>query len=773
MTQGLPSETGSPPIKASLFGPVSLTGPSGEQIEIKSRKNRALIAILLLSPDQRASRQRLQEYLWGDRGIDQARASLRQNLHALKRDFSSAGVAPIKANREWVWLQQGLLSNDVAELATTLKANMNGHAEQALLKLGSAQLLEDVDFGDGFRAWLTQTRADVDAELAADILSNIKRLDELGERASALSLADAWLSRSPLDETVAAAAIRIERTEGLFAAAHRRYESLKEVLFREMGVVPSPEVEAAYEVNSALQQRLAQRDPATTNVPLLAVLAFENRSSDKELAYFSEGVAEDILARVSRSSGLKTISRASSFQIRGEAKAPKKVGRVLGATHVLDGTVQRSENRMRISAVLFDCRTEERLWSGQYDHVPNDLFTVQDSISAAVAAELDLALNPARQISRVDPAAYDLYLQARRHSGSAIGIEKCIGLLERAVEIQPDFAEAWGSLAMAHALQTRWLSSPDSFAADRERAVTAAERALAINPDIGQPLVAMSLLERPSAFAVRESLLRRALDLSPNDPEVLKHLSDFTASVGRLRESHDFIMRARELDPLNPLIANNAANILADLGDIEGAYAAFRAIKSQWPSLDWTLAAPLMTAAIRGDWDEVAEFQSDNPAPKTTFKMAMRVAEIMCTPPDARKAKLGDLAARELEKDGSTGFLTLIMLHRSGQADDAYEWAERSSFDFSAGQLAGGSFLIGLLFGGLNGGMREDPRFVAICEKLGLCHYWASTNRWPDFLGETNLSFDFRSAVLSSIANQNALASSQSPTERSENVQGT
>jgi adenylate cyclase len=150
-----------------------------------------------------------------------------------------------------------------------------------------------------------------------------------------------------------------------------------------------------------------------TAEPLLAVLAFDNLSGDPELAYFSDGVSEEILDTVARSSGLRVIGRASSFQFRGADKAAAKVAGALKATHTLDGSVRRSGPHVRIAARLVDCASETTVWSDRYDRDLTDIFALQDEIAVAVAAALKTTLARASPPTPIEPEVFDLFLRAQ------------------------------------------------------------------------------------------------------------------------------------------------------------------------------------------------------------------------------------------------------------------------------------------------------------------------------------------------------------------------
>src|SRR6202045_1173696 len=232
----------------------------------------------------------------------------------------------------------------------------------------------------------------------------------------------------------------------------------------------------------------ATRPLASSRNIVLAVLAFDNLSSDADMEFFSEGISEEILQTVARAAELKVIGRSSSFQFRGADKAAARVASVLKATHVLDGAVQRSQNRLRISASLVECAGETTLWSHRFDRELSDVFALQDEIAAAIAAALKVALLPAPQSGAIDPQAYDAYLKAleMRNQGLQDGNRRAvIVLLNRATELAPGFARAWAFLATMQAAQLRFDESERSAVASRAQIVRAADMALALDPALG------------------------------------------------------------------------------------------------------------------------------------------------------------------------------------------------------------------------------------------------------------------------------------------------
>ena len=232
---------------------------------------------------------------------------------------------------------------------------------------------------------------------------------------------------------------------------------------------------------------------AASTEPLVAVLAFDNLSSDPEMQFFSDGVSEEIIQRLSRGAKLKVIGRTSSFQFRGEHKA--EAAQSLQCSHVLDGSIRRSGERVRISAHLVEACSRTTLWSDRYDRGLTDIFAVQDEISENIAAALDRAF-AGSSTQTLDPAVYDLYLRARPQSYAPDELRTHVGLLEVVTQRAPHFAEAWGRLAYLRA----WLHFYEPFGfrtASARRVDDEAARALAIDPHNFDALVGQLFVVPP------------------------------------------------------------------------------------------------------------------------------------------------------------------------------------------------------------------------------------------------------------------------------------
>jgi adenylate cyclase len=317
--------------------------------------------------------------------------------------------------------------------------------------------------------------------------------------------------------------------------------------------------------------------PKPPENPAIAVLPFENLSGDPEQEYFSDGLAEEMLDRLGRVPGLRVISRASSFSFKGQSVDTRTVAEKLGVTTVLEGSVRRDGRRLRLNARLVDGASGQQAWSGSYDRELTDIFDVQAELAGAIVEAIIPAARGAVMQSPSPPTAdldaYDLYLAARTQVAirTASSIRKAIELLERAVQLDPDFARVQALLASA-LLFERGYDGHGDLAVGRDppqgdvllrRAEAAVHRALALDPDLSEAHQAYATLLRDTGRPGAEQEYKRALELNPNNAAAWHDYGVFLTNVAHRPEESDAMMvRALQLDPRQPV---SWANYLADI----------------------------------------------------------------------------------------------------------------------------------------------------------------------------------------------------------------
>jgi adenylate cyclase len=504
----------------------------------------------------------------------------------------------------------------------------------------------------------------------------------------------------------------------------------------------------------AMGQRRA-RESVSSRIPVLAVLPFDNLSEDAALQYFSDGISEEILQTVSRTRRLRVIGRSSSFQFRGAAKSVRHVARELKASHVLDGSVRRSGERVRIAAQLIDCVSQTTLWSHRFESELGDIFQLQDQIARAVAQALQLAFEPTVRTSPIDPVAFDLYLRARTGAPSYLGGQN-LEMLEAAVAREPQLASAWAALALSWAIEAQdagSATSPLSAATVkqlRRRAHQAAERALERDPDAALAHAALAALEPIcGAYAAAHGHLVRALGASPDEPTVLQRFARWCHSIGRVTDARGLLTRAYDLDPLNPAVANDLGTTLYCLERHADAHVILDANRQRWPEVEYVVQNPLNLAAFWQEWDRVERMMADVRArgPHTP-KVSTQLDQLASVRRDG--ARVGEQQTAQLRRQlAETGTVSLSLAAQAGylgDVDAVYRLLGHARFDhlFKPGErLLDGDYGTRWLFGTLRGPMQRDRRFAHLCARLGLGAYWIETGEWPDCAESVSSHYDF------------------------------
>ena len=297
----------------------------------------------------------------------------------------------------------------------------------------------------------------------------------------------------------------------------------------------------------ATKSRLAARDVS------VCVLPFLNMSGDPEQEYFSDGISEDITTDLSKVSALEVIARNTAFQFKGQPLDVGDVARKLGVTHVLEGSVRKAGNRVRISAQLIDGRTGGHIWADRFDRDLTDIFAMQDEISQAIVDALKIKLLPQekeaienRGTGNAD--AYNLYLMARQlwvsgNYGDVRRDEIVIRTAKQAIALDCNYAQAWGLLAIAHA------SLRYHHGRDVDDGLTAAEEALKIDPTLAAPYsVRARHIAELGDFERAEAEIRRGLELDPNSWEVNREAARLLMQRRRIEEASKHYMLAASLD---------------------------------------------------------------------------------------------------------------------------------------------------------------------------------------------------------------------------------
>ena len=453
--------------------------------------------------------------------------------------------------------------------------------------------------------------------------------------------------------------------------------------------------------------------------PAIAVLPFANMSTDKEDEYFSDGLSEEIINALTKLPGLRVIARTSAFRFRGEQDL-RKFGEALQVGTVLEGSVRKAGNRLRITAQLIDVADDSHIWSERYDCEMTDVFAIQDEISAAIVDRLKLSLGGQRAARRPWPklAAYEAVLEGRYYwyRFTSADLTKALECFERAVAIDPDYAEAHVGLAHYYVqLAGISLAEPGKVL---PRARAAAERATEVDPALAHAHAALALvvLWSEHAWSEAERHFQRALALAPAVPLVhIAYGALYLRPLGRLREALAEIDHALEQDPLSPLFRTEQATTLLYEKRYDEAAQSFRRALDIDSNFFMALEGLALLRAYQQRFEEALalanqgiQIHGRRSRPLTLLGIAHALAG-HATEAHRVLDELLELSSREYVPAGRVAGIYLAL----GEKDAAFEWAEKAVEQRDPTILSvQASPVFDLL--------RSGPRYTALLRQLNL-----------------------------------------------------
>ncbi|HEX5960892.1 MAG TPA: tetratricopeptide repeat protein [Rhodanobacteraceae bacterium] len=456
----------------------------------------------------------------------------------------------------------------------------------------------------------------------------------------------------------------------------------------------------------------AQATPAKS----IAVLPFVNMSGDAKNDYFSDGITEEILNALAQIPDLKVAGRTSSFAFKGKQEDLRKIGEVLDVATVLEGSVQQSGDEVRITAQLIDTRSGYHLWSEKYDRQLTSIFAVEDEISNAIADKLLVQMGvPGRPLVvqlQVDPRAHDFYLRGLTWL-AARSLENASAAFRQAVRIDSDYASAWGALAVTDALKPAY--SLEAHATALPRAEGEAKKALVLAPGTPSAHVALGMIHRTRwQWSAADTAFRRALAIAPGDAEALIQYAQFLNAAGQFEAALREADKARALDPLSPVVGVARTDILVDLRRYADAAAQAQQTVAAHPGFALGYFK-IMDVAIEMHRYRDAERYARRAAelagedPDAYAQMVRGVAD-----PSQRAAALRIVESASPQARWDLNLQTRMRwLVRLGARDEALDGLERMAARHEGG-------FEGIFWTPGFDPVRNDPRFQAVLEKMGL-----------------------------------------------------
>jgi TolB-like protein/Flp pilus assembly protein TadD len=459
----------------------------------------------------------------------------------------------------------------------------------------------------------------------------------------------------------------------------------------------------------------------------IVVLPFVNMSADPDQEYFSDGLSEELLNVLAKIRGLRVISRTSAFAFKGKEVSIPDIAAQLDVSHVLEGSVRSAGDSVRITAQLIEVETDSHLWSEAYNRKLENIFEIQEEISAAIARALQVTLGAgiAQDRPTDNLEAYQLFLRGRHHyqNRGREEMSRAVETLQRAVEMDPGFAEAWANLAAASAVQSYYLEEGHEVLA--EQAEQAALRAIEIDPGNGFAHAVLGLHHTRDLNwedSIRE--LRLAIELNPNESNSLLWIAITLSELGYIQEALAYLKQAETFDPVFSNLQNWLAMLYHCIGDHETALIHEQKARQANPYFGLNTAGEY--ALVSGDLDRAeaetllaAEMDNGNAVVVRAFFSALR-------DPARRDEAIATLQANEA-RSGYNGVFTL--LYRLGAVPEAIGAWHRLR---ERGRALRAANTLQSLWNAYDRPQLSHPALPAFFEETGMADYWRAHGE-PDY----------------------------------------
>jgi adenylate cyclase len=491
--------------------------------------------------------------------------------------------------------------------------------------------------------------------------------------------------------------------------------------FDKLVLDPSRDAELVEATRQAVAEEGADQsiEPAVTEdiAPSIAVLPLVNMSDDPSNEYFSDGISEELLNLLAKIPELRVTSRSSAFTFKNQNLEIPEIAKRLNVAHILDGSVRKSGNQVRITVQLIEAQSDTHLWSDTYDRTLDDIFAIQDEIAATVVTQLKIKLlGAAPTVQKTDTTAYELVLQARHLANqvSADVLGAIIDLYRRALEIDPEYSTAWGELSVVLGQQRLNGQKPiDQIYAEVREAAT---RALSIDPDNAMANASMAefMLLYDHQLAEGSAYIKKALELGPTDPTVLKTAWQYLRALNRYEDAlavTKYLVRTEPEDSVNH--ANQAWSYWYLKRMDEAVNSFYRVLKL---SPDSALAHFGIGAALIHKSELAAALDAMQKEPGENWRLLglALVYEAM------NRRDLSDASLTELiEKYGNRHPSQVAWIFsRRAEYDSAFEWLAKG-VALKEPELPVKIHYITRL-PDLSGNLQADPRYLPFLESIGL-----------------------------------------------------
>jgi TolB-like protein/DNA-binding SARP family transcriptional activator/Flp pilus assembly protein TadD len=719
----------------TLFGAPSLVDATGARIEslLAQPKRFAVLAYLAVETRETpVTRDKVASLFWPELDQQRARQALRQSLHVIRGELGDDVIASVGA--EMVSLNSGVLGSDVIAFGEALRSADDVRALEAY----RGHLLDGFFVGDApdFENWVSETRQ----ALRAKAVAAAKRLAAAAEKAretdAAIVRLQQILALGDIDEPPLRKLMSLLRAQGNPAAAIAAFDEYASRMHRELEVEPSEETAT---LAAEIRKEIATSGPppgrtpssyvpagvtlpaaadtrvfkpllaivATTVIlaaiggvwwrsrlaaaapdgpPSVAVLPFLDLSAAKDQQYLTDGLTEELITALSKVRGLKVTARTSSFRYRDALADVPRIGRELGVSAVLEGSVRREGENIRVTAQLIDTRNGFHLWADNFDRKVGDLIALEDEIANAITRSLRVQLvGPAPQgrpeRGTVPSAAHEAYLKARFfwNQRDADGTRAAIDLFLQAVGIDSTYAQGWAGLASTYQLAPNFnVMRPDSAF---PLALAAVQRAIALDPETADAHAALGFInfQWKRDWPGAEAALRRALELAPGYASAWQWLGLYHVGMHQLDSALANVRRARELDPVSISINCAIGDVFLYSRQLDSADAAYAAAVDLDPEFDRALMGRATVASLKGEHLNAIQFAQRAVARRPNPRYVGALGAVYGRAGRAQDARAALDSVRGFARRVYVPPSAFVMAHiGTGNRDSVIAWAARA-----------------------------------------------------------------------------------------------
>jgi len=461
--------------------------------------------------------------------------------------------------------------------------------------------------------------------------------------------------------------------------------------------------------------------PPAPGKPSIAVLPFADLSPQKDQEHFCEGFAESLINALAKIKDLRVPARTSSFSFKGKEQAIEEIGKELDVKTVLEGSVQKAGNKIRITVKLINVADESLLWSEQYNREMNDIFSIQDEITMAIVDNLKVKLLGEEKVELIkrytdNLDAYDLYLQGRYHwnKRSGEGMLKSIEYFKKAIEVDSTYASAYAGLADSYIVLGEWgvLSSMEVY----PKAKDAVLRALEIDDGLAEAHNALAMIKRDYDWdwKAAEREFKKAIELNPNYPTAHQWYAEYLSTMGRHDQAIAEIKRAQDLDPLSLIIKAIGGMLFLHSRQFDQGIEQCQKVLDSNPSFTVAHLYLGWNYLPKGMYEEaIAEFQKASDLSEGLFSMAqshLGYAYAVSGKRDEAQKILDQLDERSKQSYVRPGAFAFVY-QGLGENDRVFELLEK-------GYEEKDIYLVFLKVNPQCDSLRSDPRFKALLKKM-------------------------------------------------------